>query len=244
MSGNIFERHELKYLVNSKQRSILEQAMQEYMVPDEYGESTICNIYFDTPNYRLIRRSLEKPVYKEKMRLRSYGPASSDQDVFLELKKKYQGIVYKRRISIEENTAMHFLSGEQPLPKSSQIGSEIEYFIQFYGDLIPAAYICYDRTAMFGKDDPDFRITFDKNIRWRTDNLTLTSTPGGRQILPAGYSLMEIKTAASIPLWMTELLTKNHIYQTSFSKYGKAYQSMMLDSQTQNQKSVGGTFCA
>lgn len=244
MSGSIFERHELKYLVSGTQRALIERAMQAHMVPDAYGESTICNIYFDTPNYRLIRRSLEKPVYKEKLRLRSYGSVTSEQDVFLELKKKYKGIVYKRRISLKEHAAMQFLTQDAPLPNPSQIGNEIEYFLSFYGGLQAAVYICYDRCAFFGREDPNFRITFDKNIRWRTEHVRLTARPGGEQILPMGYSLMEIKTAASIPLWLTELLTAQHVYQTSFSKYGKAYESMLLDRREEQKKEVGGSFCA
>ena len=246
MSGSIFERHELKYLIDSRQRTALVRAMRAHMIPDAYGESTICNVYFDTPDFRLIRRSLEKPVYKEKLRLRSYGPVTSEQEVFLELKKKYSGVVYKRRISVKEYAATQFLSGNSPLAQPSQIGREIEYFLHFYGDLMPAVYICYDRTALFAKDDPDLRVTFDTNIRWRTDALRLTAQPGGAQILPDGFSLMEIKTAAAIPMWLTELLTRQRIFQTSFSKYGRAYESMLRGSgeKHQNETHIGGSFCA
>ncbi len=243
MNSNIFERHELKYLIDSGQRRRLENAMRGQMQPDVYGESTICSVYFDTADFRLIRRSLEKPVYKEKLRLRSYGPVTADQKVFLELKKKYKGIVYKRRILLEEQEAMQFLLGRAEMKEHGQIGREIAYFTRFYGELKPAVFICCDRTAFAGTQQPDLRITFDKNIRWRTDHLRLTASPFGRQILPAGYSLMEIKTPAAIPLWLTSFLTKEHIMQTSFSKYGRAYQSMLRGEKSDEQR-IGGVFCA
>jgi len=240
MDNCIFERHELKYLVNDRQRRSLEQALQDRMVPDAHGESTICNIYFDTPDFYLIRRSLEKPVYKEKLRLRSYGPVTPGQPVFLELKKKYQGIVYKRRISIEEQAAMDFLCGRAPLPEQNQIGCEIEYFLKFYRNLGPAVHLSYDRTAFFSKEDKALRVTFDKNICWRTKELSLTRQPGGTKILQPGQSLMEIKAASALPLWLVHLLSGNQIYQISFSKYGSAYCAMLRE----NPEETRGVFCA
>ena len=197
------------------------------MIPDEHGESTICNIYYDTPDFRLIRRSLEKPVYKEKLRLRSYGTASKDEKVFLELKKKYKGIVYKRRISLNCDEAQDTLENGERLTENSQIAKEINYFLDFYGDIFPAVYLCYDRTAYFGADDSDLRITFDRNIRWRTEDIDLKVEPYGEQILDRGYSLMEIKAAGSMPLWLAELLAQGGIKQISFSKYGMAYMTML-----------------
>ena len=221
MDKSIFKRHELKYLVSAEQREFIESEF------DEHGESTICNIYYDTPDFRLIRRSLEKPVYKEKLRLRSYGTASKDEKVFLELKKKYKGIVYKRRISLNCDDAQEILENGERLPKNSQIAKEINYFLDFYGDIFPAVYLCYDRTAYFGADDSDLRITFDRNIRWRTEDIDLKVEPYGEQILDRGYSLMEIKAAGSMPLWLAELLAQGGIKQTSFSKYGMAYMTML-----------------
>ena len=125
MDKSIFKRHELKYLVSAEQREFIESEFARYMIPDEHGESTICNIYYDTPDFRLIRRSLEKPVYKEKLRLRSYGTASKDEKVFLELKKKYKGIVYKRRISLNCDEAQDALKNGERLPENSQIAKEI-----------------------------------------------------------------------------------------------------------------------
>ena len=222
-----FHRMEKKYLLTLPVFEGFFEQIRPHIQPDEYGKSTICNIYYDTPDFRLIRRSLEKPVYKEKLRLRSYGTASKDEKVFLELKKKYKGIVYKRRISLNYDEAQEILENGERLPENSQIAKEINYFLDFYGDIFPAVYLCYDRTAYFGADDSDLRITFDRNIRWRTEDIDLKVEPYGEQILDRGYSLMEIKAAGSMPLWLAELLAQGGIKQTSFSKYGMAYMTML-----------------
>lgn len=237
MNERIFQRHELKFLVTGEQRASLETAFAERMVPDPHGESTICNVYYDTPDYRLIRTSLEKPVYKEKLRLRSYGPAGPEDPVFLELKKKYKGIVYKRRVSLPLRSAEDYFTGRAPLPELGQIGREIEYFNRFYGTLRPALYLCYDRSAFFSRESADLRVTFDRNISWRQESVTLSSPAGGRQILPPGASLMEIKAAAAIPMWLVELLSRLEIRQTSFSKYGEAYKTILS---AQRRNDIGG----
>ncbi|MDY3917564.1 MAG: polyphosphate polymerase domain-containing protein [Candidatus Limivivens sp.] len=232
---HVFQRHELKYLVDNRQRELLEQGFREHMVPDPHDRNTICNVYYDTPDFRLIRHSLEKPVYKEKMRLRSYGQAVPGDLVFLELKKKYKGIVYKRRISIEEQAASAYLAGEGPLENQSQIAKEIAYFRAFYRKLVPAVYLCYDRSAFFSAEDPDLRITFDRNICWRTEDLSLEAPPGGKQILKPSCSLMEIKAASAMPLWLVGILEEGEIRQCSFSKYGMAYRELRT--------SFGGRAC-
>lgn len=240
MNEAIFQRWELKYLVNERQRTFLEEAFRSRMTPDFHGESTICNIYYDTPDFRLIRQSLEKPVYKEKLRMRSYGPAAADQTVFLELKKKYQGIVYKRRIEIPQQAAVNFLRGDAPLPTDSQIGREIAYTAKFYGNLVSAVHLSYDRQAFFANDDPGVRATFDRNICWRTEELSLTAQPGGEELLRPCQSLMEIKTGSAIPLWLVELLDAQNIRQVTFSKYGRAYESILNE---KNQRK-GSVICA
>lgn len=148
----------------------LELAMQDHMQQDQYGESTICSLYYDTRDFRLIRRSMEKPVYKEKLRLRSYGPAQQDGMVFVELKKKYDGIVYKRRISMKEAQASRYLAGETHLPEDSQIGREIDWFKKYYRELLPAVYLCYDRIAYFSREDADLRINQDQDDKsWQPE---------------------------------------------------------------------------
>lgn len=226
MENNIFQRHEIKFLLDSRQRAIMEQAFAVRMEPDPHGQSTICNIYYDTPDYRLIRESLEKPVYKEKLRMRSYGQVTGGGEVFLELKKKYDGVVYKRRISLTARDAAAYMSGRVPLPENSQIGREIDYCRKYYRNLRPAVYLCYDRCAYFSTEDPELRATFDKNICWRTYDMRLTAAPGGEHLLLPGQSLFEVKTAAAIPIWLVEALDQAEIRQASFSKYGEAYRIM------------------
>lgn len=229
MDITVFKRREIKYLVDAEQRAALEKAFEGRVIPDEHGESTVCNVYCDTKDSRLIRTSLQKPAYKEKFRIRSYGAVSENGKVFMELKKKYAGIVYKRRISLAQNEASDFISGRSGLPNDGQIEREIDYFVKFYGGLVPAMYLCYDRMAYFCKDDPGLRITLDENIRWRTEDVTLTSDPDGRQLLASGQSLMEIKCGDAMPLWLVGLLSENRIRPVSFSKYGTAYTVMLSE---------------
>jgi hypothetical protein len=220
---NTFMRYEIKYMVTDEQRWLIEHAMRDYMSADEFGENTICNVYYDTLDYRLIRRSLEKPIYKEKLRVRSYGAVGRDEEVYLELKKKYNGVVYKRRLSLAEHEVEDYIDGTIGLPSPCQIGNEIAYFRKLYGFMVPSMYICYDRSPFFSKNDPNLRITFDRNILFRKTDLSLRIKPYGEALLQDGYSLMEIKTAGAFPLWLTHLLTKNRLVKTSFSKYGTAY---------------------
>ena len=214
--------------MTSEQYAELRKLMKQYMNGDEYGKSTISNIYFDTPDYLLIRRSIEKPAYKEKLRVRSYGTASSESTVFVELKKKYDGVVYKRRLSISDEDALRWLvNGEQVC--DGQIAKEINYFMKYYSPLSPKVFLSYEREAFYGKDDHDFRMTFDKNILWRDYDLTLTKGAYGTPILQDGQVLMEIKVAQAIPLWLVRFLSENKIYKTSFSKYGSAYKTILND---------------
>lgn len=224
---NVFRRRELKFLIDDQQRQIIEQVLHERMVPDRYGESTICNLYYDTPDHRLIRHSLEKPVYKEKMRLRSYGPAKPGVDVFLELKKKYKGVVYKRRIHVTEGEAAAFMERRGSLKVQNQISREILYFRDFYQTLEPRVYLCYDREAWYDPIDRGFRITLDRNIRYRTTELTLSADPTGKALLKPEESLMEVKAEGGIPMWLTELLSIHGIHKQSFSKYGRAYEQLL-----------------
>jgi len=224
---NVFKRYEIKYLISQSQQEIIKNEMQKYTVCDEYGKSTICNIYFDTPDYLLIRKSIEKPLYKEKLRLRSYGTASPDSTVFAELKKKYNSIVYKRRMALPEEAAMNFLCKGISY-NNTQISREIDYFLSVNQTLQPAVFLSYSREAFFANDSNDFRITFDNSILWRNYDLSLCSGICGTPLLPESTVLMELKTSAAIPLWMTSLLSENHIYKTSFSKYGNAYKAIWL----------------
>lgn len=223
----VFKRYELKYILNAEQKEEIKNAMNTHMVIDNYGKTNIRNIYFDTDTYRLIRRSIEKPIYKEKLRMRSYGPAKANSTVFVELKKKYKSVVYKRRISLSEKDAMEWLCSAYECRKKTQISSEIDYFIQFYESLRPVLFLSYDREAYYSLDRSDFRVTFDENILCREDNLSLKQDAYGKSILDDGMTLMELKCAGGIPLWMAQALSAARIYKTSFSKYGTAYKTII-----------------
>ncbi|MGO5028722.1 polyphosphate polymerase domain-containing protein [Candidatus Agathobaculum pullicola] len=222
-----FVRYEIKYLLSAQQKEQLLRAMRGRMQLDQFGRSTIRNIYYDTDTFRLIRRSLEKPAYKEKLRIRSYEQVRPGDPVFVELKKKFQSVVYKRRLVLPEEQAMTSFRTGAALPIQSQIADEIEYFRAYYRTLHPTVFLSYDREAFFALDGSDFRITFDENIQYRCRDFSLGSPVYGTPLLASGQTLMEIKTAGGMPLWITHALTAHGIFPTSFSKYGAAYQNML-----------------
>lgn len=232
-----FQRYESKYLLTRQQKHVILQEMQPHMQLDAYGRTTIRNIYYDTPDYRLIRRSLEKPVYKEKLRIRSYQKAAPSDSVFVELKKKYQSIVYKRRLTLPEAQVMHSFQTGQPLPVQSQIAEEIAYFRTHYQKLKPSVFLSYEREAFYALDGSGFRVTFDENILYRQRDVSLGSAIYGTPILSCGQTLMEIKCAGGMPLWMCRTLHRAQIYQISFSKYGRAYQDILQKEKTQEEYS-------
>lgn len=223
----VFKRYELKYMLTIAQKEKIIEAIAPYMKLDKYGRTVIRNIYFDTENYRLIRRSIEKPAYKEKLRIRSYSQATSDSTVFVELKKKYDKVVYKRRIALTEGEAMAWVTGKIPSPVSTQISREIDYFIGFYEKLKPSVFLSYEREAYYERGGGDFRVTFDDMILCRQSDLSLCSEAYGTPILPEGMVLMELKCSGGIPLWMADVLSREKIYKTSFSKYGTAYTNLI-----------------
>ncbi len=234
----IFERYEKKYLMDEKQYQALTELLQERMVLNEFGLNTICNIYFDTPDYRLIRASIEKPVYKEKLRLRSYGVPGKEDKVFIELKKKYKGIVYKRRVPVTLREAEQFLLRRKQPHNFGQILKEIDWFLNFYQP-IPRVYIAYDRIAMSGIENADLRVTFDTNIRWRESILDLSKGVWGNTMLGKGQYLMEIKIPGAMPLWLSRKLTELKIFPASYSKYGSCYKDYLINSQD-----IGGVHSA
>ena len=227
-SRSVFKRYELKYLLDPNQFREVKRAIDENMTMDRFGHSSINNIYLDTDSYLLARRSIEKPPYKEKLRFRSYGQAEDDSMVFVELKKKYQSVVYKRRVSIPLKEAMDwFTTDTQDFPHT-QIGMEIDFMKQRYEGIGPKMLLCYEREAFTPNDKTDLRITLDTNITARTDDLCLTSSPGGKAVMPEGYALMEVKTLHGFPRWLNQTLGLNKVYKTSFSKYGNAYKEIIL----------------
>lgn len=250
MTQAVFKRYEKKYMVSSEQYNELISRMITRMDADQYGKHTICNIYFDTVDYQMIRNSLDKPVYKEKLRLRSYGRCMEEGTVFLELKKKYAGVVYKRRVPMKLKDARKYLYYGIKPELDSQILREIDYAVNFY-EPRPAVYLAYERIAFSGKDDPELRITFDMNVRARSFGLDLSQKTYGVPIMEQGQMLMEIKIPGAMPVWLGSLLSELEIYPVSFSKYGMYFQKYLMpgsifDDRMENQNTDGrrGVICA
>lgn len=231
-----FKRVEKKYMMTHSQYDKFRELIENYMQVDEYGFSTICNLYYDTENYELARRSIEKPVYKEKLRLRSYGVPRIMDTVFLELKKKYKGVVYKRRVELPLKEAYESIrdkrfKNNESDKQTGQIEAEISYFLNQY-DLYPCVFLAYDRIAMFGKEDPGLRMTFDFNIRNRTYDIDLLKGDEGQLLFDDDRVLLEIKVSAAYPFWLVHALEKCGIYPVSFSKYGTIYKKYLFPDYT------------
>ena len=224
--GNIFKRVEKKYLITGEQTERLLQSLDGRVVPDQYGLHTICNIYFDTEQNELIRRSIDKPVYKEKLRLRSYGIPADESMVFLELKKKWGKTVYKRRVELPLKSAKDYLDeGLYPDEYDCQILREIDYALHFY-PLRPSIYIAYDRQAYTLADDEEVRFTVDRSIRSRLKELDLTLGDHGDVLFDEDIRVLELKAPYTLPQWFVSQLSELQIYPNSFSKYGSIYKTL------------------
>ncbi|MBQ9894533.1 MAG: polyphosphate polymerase domain-containing protein [Ruminococcus sp.] len=244
MAINTFARKEIKFLLDMDQYHSLMDVINEYMNPDKYcvggKEYGIYNIYYDTPDDYLIRESLSKPYYKEKIRLRSYySPAAPDDTVFLEIKKKIGGIVTKRRVSMTLAESDAYLA-DRTKPEinkyiTEQVFRELDAFLDHY-PIAPKQYISYQREAFFGKDNSDFRLTFDRKITERRFDLGLDHESYGNYIIGADQRLMEVKVSDAIPEWLVKKLSELKIFKTSFSKYGRAYTNFVKE-QVENSSS-------
>lgn len=231
MAIEVFNRTEKKFIITDETYRAIKPQLEEYMDVDSYSRNgdfyTICNIYYDTADHAIIRKSIEKPIYKEKLRLRSYGSVGLKDKVYLEIKKKYKGNVNKRRISLHLEEAYQYIEGtcrpKAKKPLSEQILNEIDYFLLRYPDLAPTLFLSYDRNAMFGIENPGFRITFDTNIRTRRSDVGLDKGNYGELLLSSGLWVMEAKITNAAPIWFAKLLSSYHIYPTTFSKYGEEY---------------------
>lgn len=221
MKPQVFQRTEYKYLLNPEQYEEILPLIEAHLEKDRFSRSTIQSLYYDTESRLLIRRSIEKPKYKEKLRLRSYGLVKPEDLVFLEIKKKYRGIVYKRRIELSEKEAVSYLNRRSPRP-DSQIGKEIDWVLNYYENLSPSMLIVYDRAA-YAEKGGGLRITFDSHIRFREDHLSLTYGLDGENLFAEEKILMEVKADSAIPLYLVRFLSEKRIFKTSFSKYGTAY---------------------
>lgn len=220
-----FKRVEKKYLVTQAEKDMLTAEISEHLIPDPHGRSTICSLYIDTPDYLLIRNSIDARTYKEKLRLRSYGTPKNGDKVFLEIKKKFKGVVYKRRVSMTLKQAEEYLS-QGTRPEDSQIMREIDYAMRLYRHPTPRMFIAYERDAYFVKGLPHLRLTFDSNVRYRSDDLLLEDGTEGKPILPEGRYILEVKTDGAMPIWLSHALDKFRILPSSFSKYGTAYREV------------------
>ncbi len=242
MAIEVFNRREIKYLMNDDDKAALLSIIAQYMDSDSFNKDgktySIANLYLDTESDELIRKSLEKPKFKEKIRLRSYGQVAITGKVFLESKKKYNGVVNKRRTNfILQDAYKYFETGEipekpiqengKPLKMNMQVMREIDYIMHFYR-LKPKVFISYDRWAFFEKNNSDFRLTIDTNIQTRRTDLRLDSPAYGEQLLKPGQWLMEAKAFKAFPLWFTHFLSERRLFQTSFSKYGTEYKMHTL----------------
>lgn len=224
-----FRRYEVKYFLTAEQRAALLPELERHFQVDQYGQHTISNLYYDTDTFDITRNSVEKPVYKEKLRVRAYGLQDPETGrVFIELKKKYDHVVYKRRIAASVPEAKAFLhGGPDPAGADRQIAGEIRYFME-RNRPEPKVYLSYRRIAMAGTEDPELRLTMDQELLWRTEELDLCREPYGTLILPDEMTLMEIKVPGTMPLWLARLLSDQRIYRASFSKIGSCYTKFLL----------------
>lgn len=220
MIQTVFKRQEIKFLLDRDQRARLERAMRGHVVPDAYGPSTVCNVYYDTPTLLLARRSADHPAYKEKLRTRSYGVSDGTEPVFVELKKKYDGVVYKRRATLPPADADALLSGRRE--GATQIERELAFAAGRYEGLAPRAFVAYDREAFFAPDDHEFRMTFDRRVRARWERLSLCDGDDGDALLDEDVSILEVKCLEGMPLWLVRHLSAEGIRKASWSKYVSA----------------------
>ncbi|HPE16255.1 MAG TPA: polyphosphate polymerase domain-containing protein [Oscillospiraceae bacterium] len=241
---DVFRRYEKKYILDEAQYLALRRALMDHMHEDEYGLGTVVSLYYDTADFTLIRASIERPVYKEKLRLRSYGTPNDSDTVFIELKKKYRGVVFKRRFGVSLEEARRYLAGGSVpavSPEETQIVRETDWFLATH-DVEPKSVISCDRRALVGNDDAELRITFDRSLRWRKTQLDLAFGDWGAPLLPGG-TVMEIKTLGAMPLWLCELLSEVRAYPASISKYGLCYKEDLMGDLLP-QESKGGASCA
>lgn len=223
-----FKRYEKKYLLSRRQYEALWEKLRDHLVPDRYFQSTVCSVYYDSDDFSLIRHSLDRPVYKEKLRLRSYNVPGPEDPVFVELKKKYKGVVYKRRIELPEQLAERYLRGEAHPAEDSQILHEVDYFLKT-NPVGPKVFIACDRSAWVDREEPELRVTFDENLRWRGTELSLTAGSDGAPLTAPGEVLMEIKFPQAAPVWLAHALSELSLFPVSFSKYGTCYTRDLLE---------------
>ncbi len=229
----IFERKEKKFLIEQKKLEAFLSEIHSHLTPDERGITQVSSLYYDTPENTLISRSLEKPTYKEKLRVRAYGDVTRDSVVFVELKKKFKGIVYKRRFACSLSDAYLFMEGNDVKPISLETGAstaslnrnlmEVKACRDRYFGLTPKMLIVTNRLALYSNDDSDVRMTIDFEPRFDNENLKLEGHAKHKKLIDDCMCILEIKCANALPLWMISALSKMQIHSQSFSKYGHAF---------------------
>lgn len=222
----VFERNEKKFLLPKRELADILRQLEPQMQADDYGLHTICSLYYDTPGFACAQAQLDKPVYREKLRLRSYGVPTNADTVYLELKKKFCGVTYKRRMPLTLGEAKAYLQHRMPPLHTGQVFGEIDWFIT-QNRPEPKALVCYDRLALTGRQDESLRLTFDSRIRWRADQLDLSRGDWGAPLLSGDSVLLEVKTPGAIPLWLCRVLSARGIYTQSYSKYLNSCQSLL-----------------
>ena len=247
MDEKIFSRIEKKYLITKTQQDALLSQIRQHMQEDQYFQAEIYNIYFDTDNFDLTIQSIDHPIFKEKLRARSYGGYDK---VFLEIKTKIRGIAYrhdlldpddlmpdnnigyKRRVLITRqdfkeltcgsNTAEALAGKDVEKGSDLQIAREVDYLLKHF-NLKPQILLHYDRESYSGEGN--LRITFDTNLSYRTKNLDFTNNPSDQTFFKSDKNIiMEIKAMGAMPLWLVRTLSAEHIYPEHFSKIGKIYE--------------------
>jgi len=218
-----FRRYEKKYLLDENQYRQIKEYLSKYTKSDKFFKSKVNSIYYDTDTFELIRRSIEKPEYKEKLRIRTYSDINADDKVYVEFKKKLDGIVYKRRTkAIYKDVLNDIYTCEF---KDKQIGNEIRYALNYYDKLSPKVFISCQRASFVGIEDENLRITFDENLLYRMNDLSLSNSNNDKSI--TDKVVMELKVAGSIPLWLSKILDDTKVYPRGFSKVGTAFLKRM-----------------
>lgn len=253
--SDVFERKEMKYRITAAQLAELLPVLQEHLVPADFADATVRSLYYDTPGDDLIARSIEGPLYKEKLRLRVYGDGYDPaMPAFVEIKKKFKGIVYKRRVMLSLAAAEAFLDGmpyEEALAaypladkklaaqvrenaaKNKQIANEIAFFMQRYAPLQPSILTACSRCSLVDPDGGDLRITIDTQLCAKHRPTNIGDVDGAGALIGEGDAIMEIKSTFALPLWLTSALSSVGAYKQSFSKCGAAYAQAM---RTQNEE--------
>ncbi len=244
--SNTFIRHEVKYLLTEQLENEVLLRVSRFMTEDKFTGETISSLYCDSDDDILIRASLDKPAYKEKLRLRAYNTPENDSPVFLEIKKKFDGTVYKRRAAMTCEQAYRYLQGGVFPPcedyNNRQVMREIDWIVKRDG-LKPRAAVFYDRRSFYGNDNRELRLTLDSNVRYRLDDVDLRNGTQGISVACQPYCVMEIKSAHSVPLWLAGILTEMRLYPGSFSKYGSVYCQRLSAQRKENISDIGERIC-